>query len=209
MPLIHRSYRHVRLAFLAGLAGITAVISPQYIPAQSLQRTGTSYVLFRAGSQSTTMSGSSDDWRRARSFRAGNEGLLYFRQRGIAYVIRDPAFLRNAESLFGPQDALGARQSELGSRQTHLGREQARLGTEQARLGSLQANASPDRADELARQQDDLSRHQDGLSRQQDALSRQQDALSREQDGLIRIAEAKLQDLLADAVRSGLARRVD
>lgn len=168
-----------------------------------------SYVLFDAGSSSISMSGSTEDLRRARALRSGSEALLYVRQGDSAYVVRDPATLRRAEAIFEPQQAMGARQAELGSRQAELGSRQAALGAQQARLGARQAGASPARAAELGREQAALGRRQDELGRQQNALGEQQSALGREQSRLGREAEVKFQALLADALRSGVARRVD
>ena len=153
------------------------------------------FILLSPGSQTVTMSGSMDDVRRAKSLRADSEGLLYVRQGGSAYVIRDAATLRRAQALFEPQRALGAQQSELGSRQAALGQQQAQLGAQQARLGLRQVSSSPHDAEVLGRQQDDLGR--------------QQDALGREQDRLSRVAEDQLRAVVDEAIRSGLAQRVD
>jgi hypothetical protein len=201
-PLV--SSRRIALAGLAALCAL-AISAP---PAASAGDRA-SYVLFTPGSDSTSMSGSMDDLRRARALRAGSEALLYMREGAAAYVIRDPATLRQAKAIFEPQEALGARQSELGSRQAALGARQAELGAEQARIGSRQAEATPGEAAELAAQQGELGRRQGELGEQQAALGEQQDVLGREQDRLGRIANDKLQALLADALRRGLAQRVN
>ncbi len=196
-------YRRISMAVLAALSGLFMLIHPAAAMAgggPSGDRT--SYVLFSEGSRSTTMSGSTEDLSRARALRKGSEALLYVRQGGAAYLIRDAATLRRAEAIFEPQQALGARQAELGSRQAALGSRQAALGAQQARLGARQASASP-------RQQEALGRRQEELGRQQDALGRQQDALGRQQDALGREADAKFRALLADALERGVARRVD
>lgn len=200
-----RQSRRLFLAVLAAFCGLFALIQPSAVVAADR----TSYVLFSQGSSSTTMSGSTDDLRRARALRAGAEALLYVRRDGASYVVRDPATLRRAEAIFEPQQAMGARQAELGSRQAALGSRQAALGAQQARLGARQASASPALAAELGRQQSALGRRQDDLGRQQDALGQQQSALGREQSRLAREADAKFRALLAEALRSGLARRVD
>jgi hypothetical protein len=208
MSIPRRSRRIAALASLAVLAG--ALISPPSFAAEAGRSPGSwAYVLLDPGSSDISMSGSMDDVRRARSFRAGGEGVLYVRQGGSAYVIRDAATLRKAQALFAPQKALGARQSELGSRQSALGQQQSRLGAEQARIGLRQASNSPREAEALARQQDDLGRQQNALGQQQSALGRQQNELGREQERLSRIAEDQLRTLFGDAIRSGLAQRVD
>lgn len=211
-PLAPLPYQ-CRCLALAALAVLAAPIMLAHPPAVAAGRAQSadrvSFVLLAPGSRSSTMSGSTEDLRRARSLRAGSEGLLYVRHRGGAYVIRDAAILRQAQSIFEPQQALGARQAELGARQAALGERQARLGAEQARLGVQQAGASPSRADELGRQQNALGRQQDMLGRQQDVLGSQQDALGREQNRLGRVADAKIRALMAEALQRGLARRVD
>lgn len=179
-PVRHRC---VTLAALGALSALAVSL-----PVASLAAEHTSYILFSPGSDSITMSGSSDDIRRARALRRNKEPLLYVRQDGAAYVIRDPATLQAARALFQPEEVLGAQQAELGSRQAALGSRQAALGAEQARLGARQANARPS---------------------EQEELGRQQDALGREQDRVARIAEDKLQGLVADAIRRGLGQRVD
>jgi hypothetical protein len=168
-----------------------------------------SYILFSSGTDSISMNGSTDDLRHARALRVGSEALLYVHQDGVAYVIRDPATLRQARAIFQPQEALGARQAELGSRQAELGSRQAALGAEQGRLGILQADARPSEAAQLAAQQSELGRRQGELGKQQAALGDQQAALGSEQARLGHIAEEKFHALVADAVRRGLAKRVE
>lgn len=200
--------RRLAVAALTALCGSIALIQP--VAAGAIQSDGgTSYVLLTAGSQNSMMSGSTDDLRRARALRAGREGLLYVRQGGAAYVIRDAATLRRAEAIFEPQQALGARQAELGSRQAALGSRQAALGAQQARLGARQASASPKQAEALARQQDELGRQQDALGRQQNALGTQQDVLGREQDRLGHQAQGRLRALLEEAIQRGVAQRLN
>ncbi|HWT12220.1 MAG TPA: hypothetical protein VN231_05670 [Allosphingosinicella sp.] len=202
--------RRIALAALTLLPGPLLLVSPAAGAASAIESTDRgSYVLFTEGSRSTMMSGSTEDLHRARSVRVGQEGLLYVRRGGEAFVIRDSETLRRAAAIFEPQQALGAQQAELGSRQAALGQRQARLGAAQAELGRQQAGASPRRAEELGRRQDALARQQDALGRQQDALGREQDALGREQDRLAGVADARLRDLVAEAFQSGLARRVD
>lgn len=207
MPIPRWSRRIATFASLAVLAG--GLISPSLAAEAGRSAGAWAYVLFSPGSQDISMSGSIDDVRRAKSVRSGGEGLLYVRQGASAYVIRDAATLRRAQSLFEPQKALGARQSELGSRQAALGQQQSRLGAQQAQIGSRQAGSSPRDAEALARQQDDLGRQQNALGQQQDALGRQQDELGREQDRLSRIADEQLRTVFSEAIRSGVAQRVE
>ena len=204
------AFRRIALALLAALVGLTMLAYPPAAaahPHQSSDRL--SYIFYQSGDRGTTMNASTDDLRRVAPLRRGNEALLYVRYEGAAYVIRDAATLRRAEAIFRPQHELGARQGELGSRQGALGRQQAELGREQGRLGRQQAGASPARAAELSRQQSALGRQQSALGDQQAVLGKQQSALGREQQRLAREGDSKIRALVAEAVRRGLAQRVD
>ena len=168
-----------------------------------------SYVLFADGSGSTMSSGSSDDFSRAQRYRAGNGPMLYVRDGGAAYVIRDPAFLRRAQEIMRPQQELGQRQGALGTQQGELGRRQGELGAQQGRLGSLMADANARRMGELGRQQAELGRRQAELGDQQAALGRRQAELGREQERLSELAQPQVRALVAEALRQGVAQRVD
>ena len=170
---------------------------------------GDAFVLLGSDSQGVEMSGSMDDLGRARSLRAGSEALLYVRQGGSAYVIRDAATLRRAKALFEPQQALGRQQAELGTRQAALGRQQAQLGAAQAHLALRQVGDSPSEAEGRARQQEALSQQQSDLGIQQAALGRQQAELGRQQSDRGHIADKQMQTLFGEALRSGLAQRID
>jgi hypothetical protein len=211
--MIHPSNRHGRRIALAMLTALSAPVLLAPLPALATSPAETAdrvaYVLMSPGGSSSTMSGSTDDIRRAQSLRRGQEGLLYVRQGAAAYVIRDAAALREAQAIFEPQRILGAKQGELGSRQADLGRRQAELGAEQARLGLRQANARAREAGELGRQQNELGRRQGLLGQQQAVLGREQGALGQEQGRLARAADAKIRALIADAIRRGIAQRVD
>jgi hypothetical protein len=166
-----------------------------------------SYVLV-TGNGSSMMSGSSDDYRRAESLRAGNAPLLYVRQDGVAYVIRDPAILARAQAIMAPQQELGRRQGELGKQQGALGRQQGALGAEQGRLGRMMANARLGELGALGRQQGELGRRQAALGTQQAALGQRQAELGRQHARAAELAQPQLRALLADAVQRGLAQRV-
>lgn len=207
-----RKHRRVLVAALAALPGLAVIAQRPAAAASEMEAEAperAAFVLLAAGGQSSTMSGSMQDLERAKALRVGREGLLYVRTGGAGYVIRDAATLRQAELIFAPQQALGARQAALGSRQAALGKRQAELGAQQARLGARQAAASPRAAGELGRQQGLLGRQQDVLGRQQGELGTEQAQLGREQHRLGIEADAKIRALVADAIRSGVARRVD
>ncbi len=204
----HFARKYVALVGLAALLALAIVDAPKAVAKTFESADQLNYVLFAPNSDSTSMSGSMDDIRRARAYRNGKEALLYVRQNGNAYVIRDAALLREARALFKPQEELGERQGELGRRQGELGKKQAALGAEQARLGALQANARPSEAGQLARRQGELGRRQGELGAQQGELGRQQGELGAEQGRLAQIAHGKLRGLIAEAIRRGLAQRV-
>ena len=200
--------RYGVLVGVAALSAVTLIHAPEAVAKTVESPNQLNYVLFAPNSDSTSMSGSMDDIRRAQAYRNGKEALLYVRQGGNAYVIRDAATLSQARALFKPQEELGERQGELGRRQGELGKKQAALGAEQARLGALQADARPSEAGRLARQQGELGRRQGELGAQQGELGRQQGALGAEQGRLAQIAHSKLRGLIADAIRRGLAQPV-
>ena len=168
-----------------------------------------SYVLMTGDDHHSMMSGSTGDYNRARALRAGNAPLLYVRQDGAAYVIRDAGTLRRAEAIMAPQQELGRRQGELGRQQGALGAQQGRLGAEQGRLGAQMAMSTPARMRELGAQQGELGQRQGALGAQQAALGQRQAALGREQKRLHDLAQPQFRALLQDAIQRGLAQRVD
>jgi len=165
--------------------------------------------------------------------RAYGRRFFWFRHDGQAYVVRDSASLDVLTDLYRPQSdlgreqgalgrkqgELGRKQGELGRRQGEIGREQARLGIEEARL-ALRFNDDDDptiqsRRRELERRQHELSRKQDDLGQQQSALGREQSKLGEEQSRLgdrqsklSREIERKLQPMLDDMIRKGIAEKV-
>ena len=167
-----------------------------------------SYVLFADGNSSSMSVGNSDDWHRARALRTGDSPMLYVRDNGIGYVIRDPVTLARAKAIMKPQQELGRRQGELGELQGELGRRQGALGAEQGRLGALMADARAREMGELGRQQAELGRRQGELGRQQGELGKQQGALGKHQARLAKEAAPKIRALVADAIRRGVAQRV-
>jgi bla regulator protein blaR1 len=95
----------------------------------------------------TSMSGSMDDIEKARRFKRANEPLLWFRQNGREYVVRDRALLAQVAAIWKPvneigeaQGVLGEQQGDLGARQGQIGERQGQLGEEQGRLGERQGD---------------------------------------------------------------------
>jgi len=192
-------------ALVLSLTAFTVTAGPAHAVGWS---SGLTYVLMTGDGQHSMMSGSTDDYNRARAMRAGNAPLLYVRQDGAAYVIRDAAILRRAEQIMQPQQELGRRQGELGRQQGALGRQQGALGAEQGRLGRLMADARVREMHDLGQQQGELGRRQGALGAQQAALGQRQAALGREQARLAALVEPQFRALLDEAIRRGLAQRV-
>ena len=184
-----------------------AIAPTQSVHAESGDRL--SYVFFADGTGSTMMSGSTDDHRQAQRHVSGKAPMLYVRDGGSAYVIRDPAILAQAREIMRPQQELGKRQGALGEQQGELGRRQSALGSEQGKLGAQMADASARRMSELGRQQAELGRRQSELGKQQAALGAKQAELGAQQARLAEQAQPKLRALVADAIRRGVAQRVD
>jgi len=168
------------------------------------------YVLFDgSGDGSSMMSGSSDDFRLAERYRAGHSPLLYVRDGGSAFVIRDAALLSRAHAIMEPQRQLGERQGELGRQQDELGSRQAALGDEQGKLGALMANSTPLQMASLAERQAALGERQSSLGAQQAELGERQGELGRQQERLAEQARPQFRALVNEALQRGLAQRVD
>jgi bla regulator protein BlaR1 len=173
--------------------------------------------VFLRSSDTTSMNGTEEDFRRAKTFRRHPaDQLIWFKKNGNEYVIRDQAMLAAAEEAYRPLDRLGDEQGrlgdeqgQLGDRQGTLGARQGRHGDEQARLGEKQAELSarmtravakqlraaayamehPDTA-EAAAQKREADRHIENLIREQEVISRQQEAIGRQQESLGQEQEA-------------------
>ena len=111
----------------------------------------------------TTMSGSTRDIERARRLRKPGEQMLWFREGGREYVVRDPAILQQVQSIWIPLNELGARQAKIGAEQAKLGSRQAEIGAQQAEIGARQAR--------LGAQQGDIGGEQSQLGAREAARS--------------------------------------
>jgi bla regulator protein BlaR1 len=173
--------------------------------------------VFLRSSDATSMNGTEEDLKRAKTFqRHPDDRLIWFKKSGDEYVIRDQAMLAAAEEAYRPLDRLGDEQGrlgdeqgQLGDRQGTLGDRQGRHGDEQARLGEKQAELSARMARTVAKQlraaayamehpgtaeaeaqKRDAARHVEELTREQEAISQQQEAISRQQEALGQEQEA-------------------
>jgi hypothetical protein len=146
-----------------------------------------SYVLI-APPHHTTMSGSTEDLRKARALAGdGKEPLLYVRRNGQEYIIRDAATLKAIEESFAAQREIGEKQSEIGHKQSELGHKQSELGQKQAELGSKQAALGRKMA-EVAQKQSSLALERHRLERTNAQVSpefeRREQELEREMEPL-------------------------
>ncbi|WNG20566.1 M56 family metallopeptidase [Cystobacter fuscus] len=171
-----------------GVPGKLAVPhSPRSAPRGADEDSALSYVLIDPPHH-TTMSGSTEDLRAAQALAGGGkEPLLYVRQDGQAYIIRDAATLKAVEESFDPQRAIGEKQSELGHKQSELGHKQSELGHKQSELGHQQATIGRKMA-EVARKRSDLALERHRLERTSAQVSpeleRQEQELEREMEPL-------------------------
>jgi len=185
---------------------------------------GDAYVLIDGNE--VTMAGRSDDIVTARKQQQGNAPVLWVRQDGKQYVVRDTATLKQIKAAHAPMEALGAQQGKLGEEQGALGERQGALGEKQGELGVKMAAIATEQAsaamrggqgrqvefdrkmDALAREQDALAKRQEALARQQEPLARQQEALGRQQAAAAMRMQSDVDRLVGEAIRTGKAQRL-
>jgi len=182
---------------------------------------GDAYVLIDGNE--VTMAGRSDDIDIARKLQQGNAPVMWVRQDGKQYVVRDSATLQRVKAAHAPMEALGAQQGQLGEKQGALGERQGALGEKQGELGVKMAAIASEQAsaamrggqgrqaeidrkmEALAQEQEALSKQQETLSRQQEPLARQQEVLARRQEAAVVQMQRDVDRLVGDAIRSGKA----
>jgi bla regulator protein BlaR1 len=195
------------------------------------------YILMRDGDR-ISMSGDTKDIERARRLRQGNEALLWFRDGGQEYVLRDPAILKQVEGTWKPVDEIGEAQGKLGSQQGELGRQMGEIGTQQGLLGTRQGtlsvreaslslregsdSLSDDGRAQIARQRREIRNQVRALDRQMRALdrpmkelgdkmevmSREMDVLGHKMEAAAHKAMAEMRAIVKRAIGSGAARPV-
>lgn len=187
-----------------------------------------SYILING--KHVTLHGDSDDIKAVKQLQRDGEPLLWIRQDGKQYVVRDAATLARLKAAHAPIEALGKRQGALGEQQGALGERQGQLGARQGELGMKIATLAMQRAEAamrqqrdgraaqeealarqteaLAREQEALAKHQEALARQQEPLARQQEALARQQEAASRAMQREVDRVIGEAIRSGTAQRL-
>jgi hypothetical protein len=149
-----------------------------------------SYVLHFGAGNSTTISGSLEDFNAVKRTLAGD--YLWIRHDGRRYVITDRALLAEAWDYFAPQRELRPQQRQIEHDTRKLERESDAL-----------EDAQDDR-ELTARERARL----DDLHAQERDLGRREQALDQKEEELDRIAERKLWQLVDRAIRNGAAQVV-
>lgn len=223
--------RIIEIGFLAlcGTAGAGIANARPPAPAHTARVPDLSYILF-LDNDKLTMSGNTDDIDHVRALRHGKEPLLWFRDGGVEYVVRDPATVQQVAALWKPVSELGDQMGKLGDEQGKLGEQQGKLGEQQGRLGEQQATlagreaaldsrdrdgASDAQRAELDRQRQELRRQQRAIDQQMRALDDQMRALDRDMrplddqmkvlDRKMAVVERKAEGELRTAIRRAIA----
>lgn len=123
--------------------------------------------------------GSDGDSGFVRSLRRNFPGdFIWFIRDGKAYIIRDPATIKQTMDFFAPTQELGRKQEELGKQQEALGAQQEALGAKQEALGDQMEKVRvkiPDMTAELQKLEAELKKMgEDGT---QDDLGRLQEKI--------------------------------
>jgi beta-lactamase regulating signal transducer with metallopeptidase domain len=104
--------------------------------------------------------------------------FIWFIRGGKAYIIRDPAMIKQAMDFFAPAQELGRQQEALGKQQEALGAQQEALGAKQEALGEQMEKVRvkiPDLTAELQKLEAELK--QTGTDGTQDDLGRIQEKI--------------------------------
>jgi hypothetical protein len=147
-----------------------------------------SYVLHFGAGNSTTISGSLEDFTAVKGTLSGD--YLWVRHDGRRYVITDRARLAEAWDYFAPQRELRPQQKEIERETRKLERESDAL--EDAQDDRQLSSRERSRLDDLHAQERDLGRREQALDQREEELDR--------------IAERKLWQLVERAIREGAAR---
>jgi hypothetical protein len=229
-----RGLRVVELGVLAtlGLAGLPHLASADPGPTARVvaAEPELNYIYFQDDDR-TSMSGDSRDIARAQRFRQGKETLLWFRDGGQEYVVRDPAVLKQVDATWRPVRELGEAQGKLGSQMGELGRQQGAYGAQQGVLGTRQGalaireaaldmrssheQLTPAETAAIDHQRSELRKQQKALGKEMRAfkkpmreLDEQMGTLSREMDGLSQkmdLASHKARADMRSAIRQAIA----
>ena len=144
------------------------------------------------GTDASVGAGSDGDSGFVQSLRRNFPGdFIWFIRGGKAYIIRDPATIKQAMDFFAPTQELGRKQEELGKQQEALGAQQEALSAKQEALGEQMEKVRvkiPDLTAELQKLEAELK--QMGTDGTQDDLGRIQEKIGEIQ---ARIGEVQAQ----------------
>jgi hypothetical protein len=238
--MMHMRLRLIELGLLAAL-GVTqaprlATAEPRP-PAAAPEERDVNYVYFHDADH-TSMSGDTKDIERARRFQQGKQPVLWFRDGGQEYVIRDPDTLAQLDAIWKPVRETGDAQGKLGTQMGELGTQQGKIGSHQGLIGTRQGTLairesaldmrassdalSPADKAELASQRRALRQQQRELGKEMRALAqpmkelgdqmavlgRQMEVLGQKMEAASHKAMAETRAALRRAIASGLAKPV-
>ncbi|MEO7730036.1 MAG: hypothetical protein ABIY55_03620 [Kofleriaceae bacterium] len=235
--MMHLRLRLIELGLLAalGLTQAPHVAAADPRPPATADERDLNYVYFRDADH-TSMSGDTKDIERARKFQQGKQPVLWFRDSGQEYIVRDPDTLVQLDAIWksvretgDAQGKLGTQMGELGTQQGQIGSHQGLIGTRQGTLAireaALDMRASNDAlspADkaELDKQRRALRQHQRDLDKEMRALEppmkalgdqmavlgRQMEALGQKMEAASHKAMAETRAMLRRAIAAGLAK---
>lgn len=149
-------------------------------------RRGDAYVL-RAGNTDVTMTSTSVGELPALLRRLGNPPYLWVRLGARQWLIRDEALLRQAVALWEPIEAMRPEERELGD-------EESRLDKRIDAIEDRRAKAEPG---ELAR-----------LRERYSIVSRRERELDERSEAMEKVVEAKLRQMVDEAIREGRAKEL-
>lgn len=182
--------RPVELGLIAvlGLTGPSGIVAADpACESTAAKESELSYVYVRDDNH-TSMSGNTSDIERARQLKQPNEQIVWFRDGGKEYVIRDAATLKQVEAMWKPVDDIGEAQGKLGNQIGELGRQVGELGAQQGLLGTRQSGISIREANLSMRESNDslgeaarieLGKQRQELQHQMRALNKQMRTLAK------------------------------
>ena len=147
-------------------------------------RRGDAYML-HAGKTDVTMTSTTIDELVPLRRRLGDGSYLWVRMSGREWLIRDAALLREAAALWEPVEALKPEQRAVDREESELDK----------RIDAIEDGKAKGAPGELER-----------LRERNAVVSRRQRELDQRSEALEKVAEAKLRDLVDEAIRDGRAK---
>jgi hypothetical protein len=227
------SPRLIELCLIAALGVTQAPGMAAAGPASDARDHSYAYI---ASGGSITMSGDVKDVARARSFKQGSGPLLWFREAGQEYIVRDPDTLAQLEAVWKPSRELDAAEAKLDRQHDGFEHKHDQLDARRDALESRRdalADRESDLADresdesvssatraELAKQRRELQQQRQALTgemraleppmkelrAQMDAIQRQLDALRQKQELASSKEEIEMRAVLRRAIAAGTAK---